>query len=249
MFIVGASGVAMSLLLITTVREPKREQTTSKRELPKGNILSLLRNKPVRNLMLGGAILGISSGALGSWAPAYIMRTFHLTATETGASFGAIAGGVAILGILCGGFIGGWLAQREPRTAFNVLALAFVLAMLAQIGSLLTSNYPLFMALSALSIFLVAFYLAPTYATIQSAVDPSARSFAAAVTLFSISGLGLASGAFVCGVFSDLLKPYYGVDSLKVALLILSAFKLWGAVHYVLVGRHLGDVMDAEAAK
>lgn len=249
LFVTGASGLLMAVLVITTIREPKREQTDNKRELPKGNIVSLLRNKLVRNLVLGGAVLGISSGALGSWAPAYIMRTFHLSATETGASFGAIAGGVAIAGILCGGFIGGWLAQREPRNAYYLLALSFVIAMFAQMGSLLTGNYPLFMILSALSIFLVAFYLAPTYATVQAAVDPTARSFAAAVTLFCISGIGLASGAFVCGLFSDLLQPYYGADSLKIALLILSVFKLWAAAHYVMVGRHLADVTATETAE
>lgn len=241
LFIVGATGIVLCVLLLTTVREPVREQSTGARELPKGNLRSLLGNKPVRNLMLGGAVLGISSGALGSWAPAYVMRTFGLSATETGASFGAVAGGVAILGILGGGFIGGWLAKRGPRTAYNVLAAAFVVAMIAQIGSLLTSNYQLFIVLTAISIFLVAFYLAPTYSTIQSAVDPSARSFAAAVTMFFISGVGMASGAFVCGMLSDLFQPYYGADSLKAALLILSLFKLWGAIHYVLVGRHLTD--------
>lgn len=248
LFIVGGTGLVMCVLVLTTVREPAREQASGKRELPKGNFRSLLGNKPVRNLMAGGAVLGISSGALGSWAPAYVMRTFGLTATETGASFGAVAGGVAILGILGGGFIGGWLAKRGPRSSYNVLAIAFIIAMVAQIGSLLTSNYPLFIVLTAISIFLVAFYLAPTYSTIQSAVDPSARSFAAAVTMFAISGVGMASGAFVCGLFSDLLQPYYGADSLKVALLILSLFKLWGAVHYVLVGRHLADVSAAETA-
>ncbi|ARR55161.1 MFS transporter [Rhizorhabdus wittichii DC-6] len=241
LLITGASGLAMALLVATTIREPKRERSSGTRELPKGDIPSLLRNRPVRNLMLGGAILGISSGALGSWAPAYVMRTFHLSATETGASFGAMAGGVAVLGILCGGFIGGWLAQREPRNAFYLLALSFVAAMLAQVGSLVTHSYPLFMVLSALSIFLVAFYLAPTYATIQSAVDPSARAFAAAVTLFCISGIGLASGAFVCGMLSDLFRPAYGDESLRAALLVLSAFKLWGAAHYVLVGHHLAN--------
>ena len=249
LFVTGASGLVMAVLVLATVREPKREQASGKQQLPKGNFLSLLRNKPVRNLMLGGAILGISSGALGSWAPAYVMRTFHLSATDTGASFGAMAGGVAVLGILCGGFIGGWLAQREPRNAFYLLALSFIAAMIAQIGSLLTANYPLFMILSALSIFLVAFYLAPTYATIQSSVDPSARSFAAAVTLFCISGVGLASGAFVCGLLSDLLRPYHGANSLKMALLVLSAFKFWGAVHYVLVGRHLADAAATEPAR
>lgn len=248
LFITGASGLAMALLVLATIREPKREQASSERQLPKGDLLSLLRNKPVRNLLLGGAILGIGSGALNSWAPAYIMRTFNLSATETGASFGAIAGGVAVLGILCGGFIGGWLAQREPRNAFRLLALAFIIAMIAQMGSLLTDSYSLFLILSALSIFLVAFYLAPTYATIQSTVDPSARSFAAAVTLFCISGIGLASGAFVCGLLSDLFRPSYGANSLKIALLILSAFKLWAAAHYFLVGHHLADAAAPEPA-
>jgi predicted MFS family arabinose efflux permease len=242
LFLVGGTGVVMCVLLLTTVREPVREQASGTRELPKGNLRSLLANKPIRNLMIGGAVLGLSSGALGSWAPAYVIRTFGLTATQTGASFGAVAGGVAILGILGGGFIGGWLAKRGQRTSYNVLATAFVIAMIAQIGSLLTSNFPLFIVLTAISIFLTAFYLAPTYSTIQAAVDPSARSFAAAVTMFAISGVGMASGAFVCGLLSDLFQPYYGADSLKVALLILSLFKLWAAIHYVLVGRHLADV-------
>src|SRR3546814_19766673 len=95
------------------------------------------------------------------------------------------------------------------------------------IGSLLTNNYPLFIILTAISIFLVASYLAPTYSTIQSAVDPSARSFAAAVTMFCISGIGLASGAFICGLFSDLLRPVYGAGSLRAAPIILSLFQLW----------------------
>ena len=248
LFIVGATGIALCVLVVTTVREPVREQASSTKELPKGNIRSLLSNKPVRNLMLGGAVLGISSGALGSWAPAYVMRTFGLGATATGASFGAVAGAVAILGLMGGGFIGGWLAKRGPRSAYNVLAFAFLVAMIAQIGSLLTSNYVLFLVLTGVSIFLVAFYLAPTYSTIQSAVDPSARSFAAAVTMFFISGVGMASGAFVCGLFSDLLQPKYGGDSLKISLLILSFFKLWGAAHYILAGRHLANVITPETA-
>lgn len=249
LFIIGGTGVVLCVLVLTAVREPVREKATATRELPKGNILSLLRNSPIRNLMLGGAVLGLSSGALGAWAPAYVMRTFDLSATATGASFGAVAGATAILGILGGGFIGGWLNKRGPRSAYNVLAFAFVVAMVAQIGSLLTSDYLLFIILTALSIFLVAFYLAPTYSTIQSAVDPSARSFAAAVTMFCISGVGLASGAFICGLFSDLLRPIYGEESLRAALVILSLFKLWGAVHYMLVGRNLADAELGESTK
>jgi predicted MFS family arabinose efflux permease len=247
--IIGVSGLVIALLVITTVREPQREASGGKRELPKGDLLSLLRNKTVRNLILGATILAISQGATTSWAPAYIMRTFHLSATQTGASYGAVSGGVGILGILCGGFIGGWVAQRSPRIAFNLLAISCIVAMAAQMAALMINSYPLFMVTMGLSIFLVAFYIAPTFATVQSVVDPSARSFAAAVTLFGINGLGLAAGAFLGGLFSDLLSPFYGEASLKIALLVLSAFKAWSAVHYVLVGRHMSGAALAEPAK
>ena len=248
LFIAGASGLAMALLVLVTVREPKREPPSTTQELPKGDLLNLLRNRPIRNLISGGGILGISLGALNSWSPAFIMRTFHLSAAETGASFGAMAGGVAVLGILCGGFIGGWSALRKPSSIFYLLALFLIVAMLAQTGSLMTDSYPLFVALSGLSIFLIAFYLAPTFATVQSVVDPGARSFAAAVTLFCLSGVGLASGAFACGLLSDLLQPYYGAQSLRIALLILSLFNLWSAIHYVLVGLHLANDLATEPA-
>lgn len=248
LFITGASGLIISLLVFITVREPKRDQTTDKREAPKGDILSLFRNKPVRNLILGGTLLGIGSGALSGWAPAYIMRTFHLTATETGATYGAMAGAVGVTGILGGGFVAGWFAQRAPRNTFYLLATCLLIAMVAQLGSLLTDSYALFMILSAASILLLASYIAPTFATVQSLVDPGARSFAAAVTLFCVNGVGFASGAFACGWLSDLLHPYYGTNSLKIALLILSAFIFWSAIHYVLVGRHLRDAGGANLA-
>ncbi|ATE65134.1 spinster family MFS transporter [Rhizorhabdus dicambivorans] len=244
LFIIGASGLAISLLVFITVREPKRDWTTGARESPKGDILSLFRNKPVRNLILGGTLVGIGAGALSGWAPAYIMRTFHLTATETGATYGAIAGAVGVIGILCGGFVAGWFAQRAPRNTFYLLAICLLVAMVAQMGSLLTGSYGLFIVLSAVSTLLLASYIAPTYATVQTLVDPGARSFAAAVTLFSINGVGFAAGAFFCGWLSDLLRPHYGTNSLKIALLILSVFLFWSAVHYILVGRHLPDTVE-----
>jgi predicted MFS family arabinose efflux permease len=237
--LIGCSGAALVLLLTLTVREPRREADASANPRQRGRIADLLKNPVIRHIIFGGTLLGFSAGALNAWGPAYVMRTFHLSATQTGATYGAVAGILAIVGILAGGFIGSWLSERDPRYALRMLTVAFVIAMLSQIGALLTTSYPLFLGLLAVTILLSSFYLAPTFAAIQSAVDPSTRSFASAVTLFGVNGVGVASGSFVVGMLSDLLSASLAGDSLKGALLAVTVFKLWSAGHYWNAARNM----------
>jgi len=238
-FLVGGGGLGLVALLMGTVRHPPRESAVGASSAPRGDIRSLLRHPVIRNLVLGGTLLGFSAGSVNAWGPAYVMRTFHLSATETGASYGAVTGLLAMVGILAGGFIGSWLSERHPSRALQMLSGAFVIAMLAQIGGLLADDYTLFLALLALTILLSSFYLAPTHAAIQSIVDPASRSFASAVTLFCINGLGIALGAFVVGALSDVLTPRLGDGALRWALLGVSLAKSWSALHYWLASRHL----------
>jgi predicted MFS family arabinose efflux permease len=53
LFITGASGFALSMLVLATIREPRREQASGQHALPKGDLVSMLRNGLVRNLVLG----------------------------------------------------------------------------------------------------------------------------------------------------------------------------------------------------
>lgn len=235
---VGGGGLALGVLVLTTVREPAREPQSETKSLPRGNVRSLFQSSVIRNIIFGGTLLGCSAGALNAWGPAYVMRTFNLSATETGATFGAVAGLVAMVGILSGGFIGSWLTERDPRYALQMLGGAFMIAMVTQIAALLSSNYTLFLILLAVTVLLSSFYLGPTFAAIQSAVDPSARSFASAVTLFCINGIGIASGSFVVGLLSDLMI-IWGENSLKWALMSVSWLKAWSAFHYWRASRSL----------
>ena len=238
LYIVGGTGVILVLLVSLTVREPvRRVDSANNSALPKGNIKALLGNAAIRNIVLGGALMGLSSGALNAWGPAYIMRTFDMTASQTGASFGGLVGALGIAGLLIGGFAASWLAKTRPGNAFRMLAITFTLATVFQLASFLVKDYTLFLVLTAVSVLLVAFYFAPTYAAVQSLAHPSARSFAAAVTLFCVNGIGIASGSFLAGLFSDLLRPAFGVASLQWSLVLLTFMKPWAACHYYLAAR------------
>lgn len=244
-FLIGGAGVLVSLLVLLTVREPKREPTSKDLFLPKGSIKSLFGNAVIAHTIMGATALGLSVGALGSWGPAYVMRTFGLSATETGASYGAVFGLLAMVGILAGGFIGSWLSSRSPHYALRMLAIVFFVTLFSQVAALFVSSYALFLVLIAITSLFSAFYIGPTHAAIQSLVDPNARSFASAVTVFGINGIGIASGAFIVGLISDALAPRLDSESLRWALIIISCCKLWAAAHYWRASQHLKSLSKA----
>ena len=53
----------------------------------------------------------------------------------------------------------------------------------------------------------------------QTLVRPHMRALASAILLFIINLIGLGLGPFFVGVLSDALKPSFGVDSVRYALL------------------------------
>lgn len=240
LMIVGGVGLALSLIVAATVREPSRDLNSSGRQMSEGSLAALLADPAIRNTIIGGTILGIANGSISAWGPAYIMRTFHLSAAATGATYGTLLGILAIVGTLAGGLIAGWLSSKDVRYGFRLLAAAFLISTVAKIISLSTDDYALFLVFGATSGLLQLFYPGPTYATIQSLAKPNARSFASAVTLFCINAVGIAGGAFLTGLLSDHLAPVVGNESLRWSLGIMSLMSAWAAIHYWRAAYHLG---------
>ena len=240
MYAVGTTGVVLALLMLTTVREPVREQRDAARNRSEGNLVALFANPAIRNTIFGGTILGIGMGSYSAWTPAYIMRTFGLSASATGASYGVLTGAVALTGTLLGGFLASWLSGRDIRYGHRLLAVAFLIAAPCMAIALCVDSYPLFMIFSAMAGLLLVAYPGPTYATIQSLVQPGSRSFAAAVTLFCIQGIGLAAGAFLTGWLSDKFAGQYGANSLRWSMIVMSLTSVWAAFHYWAASNHLG---------
>src|SRR3546814_3762360 len=76
------------------------------------------------------------------------MRSFGLSATETGASYGAVFGVLAMVGILAGGFIGSWLSNRSPHYALRMLAIIFFVTLFSQRSEEHTSELQSLMRIS-----------------------------------------------------------------------------------------------------
>ena len=92
-------------------------------------------------------------------------------------------------------------------------------------------------------------YLGPTFAMTQSLVRPHMRALASAILLFIINLIGLGLGPWFVGMLSDALKPDYGVDAIRYALLVTVVIgSAWSSVHYLLAARTLETDLAAKDA-
>jgi len=240
LYLVGASGLLLSALVMLTLREPVRHYRTdeTKAALRTETVRSLFADPVIRHTIIGGTLLCIAHGTI-AWLPAYILRSFSMTASQVGASFGAAAGVAGLIGVLAGGVINDLLARRDARHAFWWLGLAFVAGAVFKIWALSMSSFAGFLLLISISTLLLSFYPGPTYAMIQSRVGTESRSFASAVTLFCLQGIGVSLGGFLTGWLSDILPFSTDAERLRGAIAIVALFSIWSAFHYFWATRYL----------
>ena len=97
-------------------------------------------------------------------------------------------------------------------------------------------------------------YLGPSFAMTQGLVTLRMRAVASAILLFMLNIIGMGLGPYLVGVFSDLLNPAYGIDSLRFALCLAVLANVWAACHYFVGAQCLRrdlattEAVNAEAA-
>ncbi len=245
---VAAPGILIALIVRLTVPEPPRtavvatkDDTTSMRAA----LRFIWRSKACRYLMLGGAISAFLAYGLGSWMPAFLMRSHDMSASGVGLQVSPVMGVCGMLGGLLGGQLADRLGARNPIltprmiTIFKIVAFPFLLGffLLPSLNTALPSYF--------LAIFLGAVYLGPTYAMVQSVVPETMRATATAVQLLVINLIGLGLGPQFVGILSDFLRADYGQESLRYALAVFACAHIPGAILYWMGSRHYRDEVIA----
>jgi predicted MFS family arabinose efflux permease len=233
-FLVGAApGPLLALLLWWTLQ--KRPSSVPAAVAPVATIttrraLSILWGVPSLRLLYVGYGLGAMSVYAGlAWVPAYLMRTYHLTAGEVGASYGTISGIAMIAGVLWGGVGADLLARRDQRWPVWQISLTLALAFPVTVGFFLVHDLRLALMLSAPMAFLSMATNGTNYALIQHLAGPRLRATGAALYLLISNLAGVGLGPSIIGWLSDGLAGHFGAGGLRFALLILSITYLVGA--------------------
>lgn len=199
----GLPGLAIALVAIVFLREPRRPTATTRSETAGGRNERL----PIRLLgilMLGGVFVATCPYAMISWFPTVLMRVHGLGVDETGVLFGISSMGTGFVSSLISGWVIAHLAARGRRDA------ALLTGMAAGGGYLLFGWYAClaggpYLALAASALISVfSNWITPSMLTALSVVTPARRLGSVVAVYTMLTGLlSMSIGSAMPGLLSS----------------------------------------------
>lgn len=236
-FVAGIPGMCVALLVYFTVREPQRGLSDT-RQSDRGvtsltDCLRFMAGQRALLFVVAGIVLNaVANFGFSTWAPSFLHRVHHMDNTDIGLSLGIINGTAGVIGTLLGGFIVARLPARQLKWHVLIPSLATLGAAPALTLFLMAPSDSLTLFAYWIANFLLGFHLGPCFAMVQSLSKVRMRSLASALTngLCSIVGAGFAP--FLIGTTDDLLRPHFGIASVRYSLLIAAAAPVLAAASF-----------------
>jgi predicted MFS family arabinose efflux permease len=242
---VGLSGLLVAPLFKLTVRDPVRGRydpvVPSSGASPRlVDVLATLLPKPSFWLLaLGASASSVCGYGIAFWLPTFFQRSLGLTLVQTSWYYSAITLVGGVLGIWLGGSLADRFARRSRGAYALVPAACFLVAWPCFLAALGTSSlllaFPLFLVPTGLNLA----WLGPVIGAVQHLAPANMRSTASALFLLVNNLVGIALGTYYFGWASDLLRPWYGDDSIKWAITSGTGFYLVAALLLIAASRTL----------
>ena len=252
--VVGLPGVILAVIVRMSVKEPPRGNSvagaTQMAPATLMEAMSYLWARPsFGHIVIAVALHAFVSYGYNGWLPAFFSRSYQMSSAEIGSWLAPMIGIFAGLGTFSGGYISDYFATRDRRWYVWVPGITLAVSVPFFVLAFMAEDKYTTLALLIVPLYFNYVYLGPTFAMVQGLAEIRIRAMASAILLFVISLIGLGLGPFLVGVLSDYLKPAYGEESLRIALLLTFLFNIWSAVHYYLAGRTLREDLDSNPDK
>ena len=251
-YVASVPGLILAPLILLTIRGPRVQRYAASAPITAAPLRvalsTLCKRKAFVLLCLGVGIGTIGSYGQQAWNPAFLMRTYHFSASEVGSRYAAVVGPASIISILIGGALNDWLVSKDKHWPFWVLALSFGLSTPAGLAFYLIHNFAFALAISVLSTMLGYLWIGPAYALVQSLAGQQFRALAAAVFMLVINVVGGAVGPAAIGLLSDRLTATFGDRSLAVSLCIVIMTCAIAVIPFLMANRTVeADMADANS--
>ena len=243
--IVGLPGLVLAVLVRYTVKEPPRGMSDNRVDVgDRPSMLDvakfLIRRRSFLHIAAGSSFAAFAGYTAIIFFPSFLVRSHGLAVGDIGIYLGLIYGIGGSVGFAGGGYIADKVGRKSKKRSLYVVCIATLVAWLITFPVMLMDNVHLALILYIIPAVFSNFYLATSFAQIQGMVGLRMRAVASAFVLLILNIVGLAMGPQVTGILSDLLAPSLGVDSLRYAILTVTAIVApLSALHYFLASRHI----------
>ena len=248
--LLGLPGIAVAILARYSLREPRHDalrnalgtiSVSASSHSPQTHpslppsvklvCLTLWTSRSFRHLLFCFAVISFFGSGIAQWLPAFFIRSYGVATGELGSWFSIIYGVTGLLGTYGGGAWASRYAARNERLQLRVMAFACSSFGVITACVYLAPNFYLALALLGLATVGSTATSGPLFATIQSLVPERMRAMSIAAIYLCANLIGMGLGPLIAGAMSDALRPPWGNESLRYALLILCPGYLWGAWH------------------
>ena len=257
-FAVGLPGLVIALLILLVVREPRRGAqdgpsmgagTAGAPPARMGEVARMFFSTPVLGwTALGTGLASFAGYGLGAFNPRFLMAHQHMTLKELAGPYAlamavAVGGGTWLSGVLADR-----LSARSPR-AYALIPLAgSLIALPCFTVAYLSNSWVVSIVFLAVATGAGILYLAPALAVVANTVPARARTTASALLLLVLNLVGLGGGPLFVGMVSDALRPRFGGEALRWALLSVSPFVVLAMCTYYLAARAMVKAHKARLA-
>ena len=249
----GVPGVLLALCIVWLLHEPRREAAATvsgqvQQPSLTVSIAEIARSRPWRGLTLAVALSGFYVYGLPSWTGVYLIRVLHMTAAAAGLVLGLTMGVGGAVGTLLGGALGDRLGRERPERSLLVCVGSFLISIPFAVAAFQADRWQQFTCFYLIAVICTAAYFGPAFSQVQRSVEPCHR--ATATSIFVIVGNLIGAGLcpMLVGLTSDLLRPRWGNEGLRIVILACEPLAFIPAILYFRVMRVIGAQADAAAA-
>jgi MFS family permease len=203
--IVAAAPAVLMAPVILLLREPQRGASEAHKPAASGSFWQVLRIPTFWWIIASGALVNFNLYAIGTFLPAFFIRTHRLSLAQSGYATGAVYAVGGILGGVIAGYLGDFIIRHRTNgrmTAASLAALAAAPLAYFGVQQTLGSLVPAVVLITLAYGFLNMYY-GLVYSSIQDIVAPALRGTIMSI-YFCVMYLGGASfGPVITGKLSD----------------------------------------------
>lgn len=245
-FIAGGVGLIFGLMVLFTVKEPKRGQfdpaQPTEEKVPFWEAVSfLLRRKTYIYTTLAASLLIISFYAYVIWNTTFMVRVHQIDVAHSASLLGPIRGIAGLTGGLSSGLVLAWLVRRDERWQIWLPALCFVIQGCAQYIFLFAPNLWILGVGVAIDSFAVTMAV-PLITLLLVQIMPSRiRTLGIAGYFLINSLLGDIMGPLGVGILNDQFNSIWGDEAIRYSMAITAAIAIIAGPVLLLAGRHIEE--------